>query len=57
MLLGANLIYFTSLGDPWRVDAGARRAAVGQGDGGVAIVLWLGVVYFGRMLPYLGGAY
>jgi len=21
------------------------------------ILLWLGVVYFGRMLPYLGGAY
>jgi uncharacterized membrane protein len=57
VLLGANLIYFTSLTDPWRVEAGADAPRSVKVMAASAIVLWLGVVYFGRMLPYLGGAY
>jgi uncharacterized membrane protein len=57
VLLGANLIYFTSLNDPWRVEAGAEAPRSVKVMAASAIVLWLGVVYFGRMLPYLGGAY
>jgi uncharacterized membrane protein len=57
VLLGANLIYFTSLNDPWRVDAGCDAPRSVKLMAASTIVLWLGVVYFGRMLPYLGGAY
>ena len=57
VLLGANLIYFTSLTDPWRVGAGSEAPRSVKVMAASAIVLWLGVVYFGRMLPYLGGAY
>jgi uncharacterized membrane protein len=57
VLLGANLIYFTSLGDPWHVDAGRDAPRSVKIVAASTILLWLGVVYFGRMLPYLGGAY
>lgn len=57
VLLGANLIYFTSLNDPWQVEAGADAPRPVKIIAASTIVLWLGVVYFGRMLPYLGGAY
>ena len=57
VLLGANLIYFTSLGDPWHVDAGRDAPRSVKIMAASTILLWLGVVYFGRMLPYLGGAY
>ena len=57
VLLGANLIYFTSLDDPWRVEAGRDAPRSVKVMAASTIVLWLGVVYFGRMLPYLGGAY
>jgi uncharacterized membrane protein len=57
VLLGANLIYFTSLNDPWRVEAGRDAPPSVKFVAASTIVLWIGVVYFGRMLPYLGGAY
>jgi len=57
VLLGANLIYFTSLTDPWRVPAGGDAPRSVKLMAVSTIVLWVGVVYFGRMLPYLGGAY
>ena len=57
VLLGANLIYFTSLGDPWHVAAGGDAPRSVKIMAASTILLWLGVVYFGRMLPYLGGAY
>jgi hypothetical protein len=57
VLLGANLIYFTSLDQPWGVDAGRDAPAWAKAMAASTIVLWIGVVYFGRMLPYLGGAY
>ena len=57
VLLGANLLYFTSLGDPWHVDAGRDAPRSVKIMAASTILLWLGVVYFGRMLPYLGGAY
>ena len=57
VLLGANLIYFTSLNDPWRVEAGGEAPRSVKLMAASTIVLWVGVVYFGRMLPYLGGAY
>jgi uncharacterized membrane protein len=57
VLLAANLIYFTSLNDPWRVEAGGDAPRSVKVMAASTIVLWLGVVYFGRMLPYLGGAY
>lgn len=57
MLLGLNLIYLTSLDEAWRVGAGEDAPSLAKVVAASTIFLWLGVVYFGRMLPYIGGAY
>ena len=59
VLAGANAMFFET-----RV--GARAIGVGAGEdtpraakivGAVSLASWLGVLYFGRMLPYIGGAF
>jgi hypothetical protein len=57
MLLGVNLIYLTSVNPTWRVGAGEDAPTPAKFVAASTIVLWFGVVYFGRMLPYIGGAY
>jgi uncharacterized membrane protein len=57
LLLGINLIYLTSLDDPWTVKRGEHAPATVKVMAASTIVFWFGVVYFGRMLPYIGGAY
>jgi hypothetical protein len=60
LLAGANVGVFYLTGLSRRVDAcnagddapwGARVAAA------VSLLLWIGVMYLGRMLPFLGGAF
>ena len=57
ILLGANLLYLTSIGQAWKVGEGQDAPSLAKVVAVSTIVLWLGVVYFGRMLPYIGGAY
>jgi uncharacterized membrane protein len=57
VLLGANLLYFTSCDDAWRVGRGEDAPRTAKAFAAFTIVLWVGVVYFGRMLPFLGNAY
>jgi len=57
LLAGANVLYLTLFDDVWALGTGgdapfsAKLVAVSQ------ILLWLGVIFFGRMLPYLGNAF
>jgi uncharacterized membrane protein len=57
MLAGLNALYFTLLKEPWQLGPGedapftARFAAVS------GMVLWVGVLYFGSMLPFLGNSF
>ena len=57
MALGANLLYFTSDDAAWKVGAGEQASPFTKLMAASTIVLWLAVVYFGRMLPFLGNAY
>ena len=57
MLLGINLLYFTSLDEAWTVGPDEDAPSTAKVIAGSTIVLWIGVVYFGRMLPYLGNSY
>ena len=59
MLAGLNAVVF----EIW---VGARVVSVGAGEdtpavartiGGLSMLAWLGVLYFGRMLPFIGNAY
>jgi hypothetical protein len=58
-IAGANALFFETA-------MGARMVALGPGEdspvvfkaiGAVSLVSWFFVLYFGRMLPYLGDAY
>lgn len=57
MLAGADLLYLTTFDGPWDVKSGEEAPALGKAFAVSAIVLWVGVMYFGRMLPFLGNAF
>jgi len=59
MLAGLNAMFFETT-------VGARTMSLGAGDdtprsakmvGAVSLASWLGVLYWGRMLPYIGNAF
>jgi uncharacterized membrane protein len=57
MLAGLNAVYFTLLEEPWALgpkeDAPLRIKIAAAS----AMVLWVGVLYCGSMLPFLGNAF
>jgi hypothetical protein len=57
VLLGVHLLYFTSYDDAWQVGRGQGAPLRAKALAATTIVLWFGVVYFGRMLPFLGNSY
>jgi hypothetical protein len=57
MLAGVNLLYFTLFDDPWEVGGGEDASLRTKVMAASAIGLWVGVLYFGRMLPYLGNSF
>ena len=59
-LAGVNVLLFYATGLSRRVRSGRRwraRAWRGARRGGRVALLWFGVMYWGRMLPFLGGAF
>jgi hypothetical protein len=52
-LTGANFLYLTVFTKAWKADVGLADKAMAVSS----IVAWLGVLYAGRMLPYLGNAF
>jgi uncharacterized membrane protein len=57
MLAGINLLYATVFEGPWHVESGDDSPLRVKVMGGAAILSWLGVMYFGRMLPFIGEAF
>lgn len=57
MLAGVNLLYFTLVDDAWKVGPGDDAPLRAKLMAASAIGLWVGVLYFGRMLPYLGNSF
>ncbi len=58
MIAGANFLYLTVFGKAWR--AGTDGFVANVGDKAMALLsltAWLGVLYAGRMLPFLGKAF
>ena len=57
LVAGANTLYFTVFEQPWTLGAGdappiAARVAAASG-----IVLWVGVIFCGQMLPFFGHSF
>ena len=57
LLAQLNLLYITVFDGPWKVGANADSPVLQRTFAVASIGLWIGVMYFGRMLPFLGNAF
>ena len=57
MLAGANALYFTLFDEAWMLKPGDDAPFTAKAVAVSAIALWLGVLYFGSMLPFIGNAF
>jgi uncharacterized membrane protein len=57
MIAGLSLLYATAFEGPWWVGAGQNPPARVKAVAATAILSWVGVMYFGRMLPFIGNAF
>ena len=57
MIAGVDLLYITVFEGPWHVESGQDAPLRVKIAGATAIIGWVGVMYFGRMLPFLGNAF
>ena len=57
LIAGLSLLYATVFEGPWHVGAGEKAPLRVKLVGASAIVAWGGVMYFGRMLPFIGNAF
>jgi uncharacterized membrane protein len=57
LVAGCNVLYFTVFDEAWRVGPGDDAPLRTKVLAASTIFLWLGVLYFGRMLPYLGDSF
>lgn len=57
LVAAANLVYFTVVDDSWSLKAGNDASGQTKFAAVSALVLWIGVMYAGRMLPFIGNAF
>ena len=57
LLAGANALYFTILQEPWDLGPKDEAPLTAKVAAVSAMVLWVGVMYCGSMLPFLGNAF
>ena len=57
MLAGLNAVYFTVLDEPWSLGPKEDAPLTAKIAAGSAMLLWLGVLYFGSMLPFIGNSF
>jgi len=57
ILAGINALYFMLMEEPWAVGPGDDAPGFAKWAAVSAIFLWVGVLFFGHMLPFLGNAF
>jgi hypothetical protein len=57
MLAGVNAIYFTLFDEPWEMEAGQDAPVKLKVIAASAMALWIGVMFCGLMLPFIGNAF
>jgi hypothetical protein len=57
MLAGINVLYFTIFDEPWVIGSGDDAPLRAKFVAASAFVLVVGVIFCGRMLPFLGKAF
>ncbi|MGD0909097.1 MAG: choice-of-anchor D domain-containing protein [Candidatus Acidiferrales bacterium] len=57
MVAGINAIYLTLFEEPWALQAGDEAPLRGKLIAASVVALWIGVIFCGIMLPFLGSAF
>ncbi len=57
MVAGIDLLYLTVFDKLWALESGDDAALLDKVIAASAIGAWAGVIYFGRMLPFMGNAF
>lgn len=57
LLAGLNALYFTLLEEPWELGSGEDAPLTAKFAAASAMLLWVGVMYCGSMLPFLGNSF
>lgn len=57
MIAGINALYFTVFEEPWKMAAGEAAPLRGKLIAASMMALWIGVIFCGIMLPFLGNAF
>jgi uncharacterized membrane protein len=57
LIAGVNALYLTLFDEAYQVGAGDDPPMTAKLVAASAIVLWVGVIYTGRMLPFIGNAF
>ncbi|HUK42785.1 MAG TPA: hypothetical protein VLX11_17135 [Candidatus Acidoferrales bacterium] len=57
MIAGANAIYFTVFDEPWAIREKENATLKMKLIAASALVLWIGVMFCGLMLPFIGNAF
>ena len=57
MIAGVNILYFTMFEEPWKLGPGQDASARAKVVTTVTVLLWVGVIYFGRMMPFIGNSF
>ena len=57
MLAGLNALYFMVFEEAWEVGPGEDAPLRTKVIAASAIFLWIGVLFFGHMLPFIGNAF
>ncbi len=57
LVAGVNAIYFTVVDEPWDLKAGDEATGMTKAIAASALALWIGIIYCGHMLPFIGNAF
>lgn len=57
LLAAVNALFLTTMDDTWKLEAGQEASGKAKLMAASALVMWVGVIYAGRMLPFIGNAF
>jgi uncharacterized membrane protein len=57
LVAGANALYFTVFEQPWTLSAGDTPPVAARLAAASGILLWVGVIFCGQMLPFFGHSF
>ena len=57
MIAGLNIFYFTTFDETWNLSPGDDAPVRAKVVTTATVVLWIGVIYFGRMMPFIGNSF